>query len=303
MDGIPTDGIPTDGTALDGIALDGTYTWKQARGLGLTRAQIRSDGVPVARGLFVSRALEPDLATRCRAWAVRLPDDAAFGMDTAAALMGAPCPPTGTLHAVLTPRRVLPQFAGIAIHTRRLSTEDVVEDDGLRLTAGAQTFLDLAARLAPRDLLPLGDGLMRLGRLDAAALAGRLQRADRVRGVVRAREWAPHLTGQAGSAPESLLRYWLLSSRLPRPEVQVPILDRWGRAVAHADLGWARWKVALEYEGRQHAERDQFGRDIDRYSLMAADGWLVLRFANRHGPSAVIDRTTRALVSRGWRPC
>ena len=40
--------------------------------------------------------------------------------------------------------------------------------------------------------------------------------------------------------------------------------------------------MALEYEGRQHADRDQFGRDIDRYSLMAADGWLVLRFAARH---------------------
>jgi very-short-patch-repair endonuclease len=60
--------------------------------------------------------------------------------------------------------------------------------------------------------------------------------------------------------------------------------------------------VALEYEGRQHAERDQFGRDVDRYSLMAADGWLVLRFANRHGMSAVLDRTRRALISRGWQP-
>ena len=67
----------------------------------------------------------------------------------------------------------------------------------------------------------------------------------------------------------------------------MPIHDRWGRAVAHADLGYARWKVALEYEGRQHAEPDQFGRDIDRYSLLAADGWLTLRFADRHvnGPA------------------
>ena len=34
---------------------------------------------------------------------------------------------------------------------------------------------------------------------------------------------------------------------------------------------------------------DQFGRDIDRYSLMAADGWLILRFAARHvnGPAVV----------------
>ncbi len=37
---------------------------------------------------------------------------------------------------------------------------------------------------------------------------------------------------------------------------------------------------------------------------MAADGWLVLRFAGRHlhGPVVVVDRTRRALASRGWRP-
>jgi very-short-patch-repair endonuclease len=74
--------------------------------------------------------------------------------------------------------------------------------------------------------------------------------------------------------------------------------------VAHGDLGYPEWKVLLKYEGRQHAESDQFGRDIDRYSLMAADGWLTLRFAARHigGPVAVVERTRRALVSRGWRP-
>jgi very-short-patch-repair endonuclease len=73
--------------------------------------------------------------------------------------------------------------------------------------------------------------------------------------------------------------------------------------VAHGDLGYDEWKVLLEYEGRQHAERAQFGRDIERYSLMAADGWLVLRFASGHveSPRTVVDRTRRALLSRGFR--
>jgi very-short-patch-repair endonuclease len=80
--------------------------------------------------------------------------------------------------------------------------------------------------------------------------------------------------------------------------------DRRGRAVVHADLGYERWKVALEYEGRAHAEPEQFGRDIDRYSLMAADGWLLLRYAAVHlrRPATVVERTRRALLSRGWRP-
>jgi hypothetical protein len=120
--------------------------------------------------------------------------------------------------------------------------------------------------------------------------------------VVRARRWAPHLSGDAASPRESLLRYWLLCSDLPAPEVQLPIVDPRGRQVARADLGYARWRIALEYEGRQHADEAQFRRDIDRYSLMAADDWLVLRFASRHGPIAVVERTRRALINRGWRP-
>jgi hypothetical protein len=100
------------------------------------------------------------------------------------------------------------------------------------------------------------------------------------------------------------MRYWLLTSDLPAPVPQVPVHDGWGRVVAHGDLGYPDWRVLLEYEGRQHADAGQFGRDIDRYSLMAADGWLVMRFAARHvqGPTAVVGRTRRALISRGWRP-
>ena len=69
----------------------------------------------------------------------------------------------------------------------------------MRLTSGAQTYLDMASLLWPPDLLALGDAVMRVGVLDAVGLAQLLARADRVRGVVRARAWAPHLTGESGS--------------------------------------------------------------------------------------------------------
>ena len=288
---------------MDGIPLDETYTWSTARAGGVTRSQIRIDGIRIARGLYVSRSAELDLRARCRAWAQVLPRDAAFGLGTAVALLDAGAAPS-PVHVVVSPRRVVPQRSGITVHVRSLADGDVTEADGLRVTSGAQTFLDMAAVLSPAELLALGDALLRGGHLDHEALGRRLARAGRVRGVVRARQWAPHLSAAAGSHPESTLRYWLLVSDLPAPELQVPILDPSGREVVHADLGYSRWKVALEYEGRQHAECDQFGRDIDRYSLMAADGWLTLRFAARHlgRPHAVVGRTRRALESRGWRP-
>lgn len=287
---------------MDGIPLGPAYTWSDARRLGVTRRQIRADGVELSRGLYLSSAVEPDLTVRCHAWAKVLPADAAFGFLTAARLYGVSDSASTTVHSVMRPRRVLPQRPGLRIHVRRLQAEDVVEHDGIRVTSGAQTFLDLAAVLPAPDLFVLGDRLMRAGRLRHDDLARRLGRADRVRGVVRARRWAPHLTGGAASPRESLMRHWLLDSDLPEPAVQVPVLDSRGRVVAHGDLGYPEWKVLIEYEGRQHAEIGQFGRDVDRYSLMAADGWLVLRFAAHHGRHAVVERTRRALVNRGWRP-
>ncbi len=218
-------------------------------------------------------------------------------------MLGAPVDPPRLHHVVLTPRRVLPQRNELVVHRRVLEPQDVVEHRGLRLTSGAQTFLDMAQSLWPDDLVAVGDALLRAGHMSTASLTERLVRADRVRGVVRARACAPLLSPEAMSRPESLIRYWVTTSDLPFPQAQIPIRDRWGVVRAHADLGFEEWQVALEYEGRQHADADQFGRDIDRYSLMAADGWVALRFARKQLSRAVVlDRTRRTLLSRGWRP-
>ncbi|KGH47742.1 hypothetical protein IN07_05585 [Modestobacter caceresii] len=281
------------------------FTTATARSAGLTRAALRgSSYVRLAHGLVVRLDDALDERERLALLATVLPPDAAFSHQTAAALLGAQLAPPPHPHVALTPRRVLPQHAGLVVHGRRLAAEDVVLDRGLRGTSGAQTFLDVAAVLPPQELVAVGDALLRAGHLDAARLGARLGRADRVRGVVRARTCAPLLSPLAQSRPESVMRYWLLASELPDPEPQVPVTDRWGREVAHGDLGYREWKLLLEYEGRQHADTEQFGRDVDRYSLMAADGWLVLRFARSHllRPQVVVDRTRRALLSRGWRP-
>lgn len=286
------------------MSLPPTWTPAEARTAGLSRSRLRGSGfVRLAHGLTARLDDAVDEVQRLQLLARVLPDDAAFSHATAAALLGVPVAPPARAHIALTPRRVLPQRAQFVVHARRLLDADVVQHRGLRLTSGAQTYLDLAETLPPWELVAVGDALLRTGHLDASSLTARLVRASRVRGVLRARDCAPLLSPLAMSRPESVIRYWLATSHLPTPVPQVPVLDRWGRPVAHADLGYEEWKVALEYEGRQHADHDQFGRDVDRYSLMAADGWLVLRFAGRHlhGPSVVLDRTGRALLSRGWR--
>ncbi|MGY1618412.1 hypothetical protein ACI797_16860 [Geodermatophilus sp. SYSU D00691] len=280
------------------------YTAASARAAGLTRGRLRGSAyLRLSHDLVVRLDDAIDLRERLALLATALPRDAAYSHLTAAALLGAHVDAPPRPHIALTPRRVFPQRADLVVHGRLLDPCDVVEHQGLRLTSGPQTFLDLAHPLPPAELVAVGDALLRAGHLTPESLAQRLARADRVRGVVRARACAPLLSAEAMSRPESLLRYWLIDSDLPDPTPQVPVHDRWGREVAHGDLGYAEWRVLLEYEGQQHAHVDRFGSDIDRYSLMAADGWLVLRFAKRHlNRGTVVERTRRALVSRGWRP-
>src|SRR5688500_1610161 len=106
---------PDDARRVDGIPLPASCTWAAARSAGVTRRQVDQDGVRLGRGLYLSRAVEPDLIARCTAWAQVLPPDCAFSGVTAAVILGAPlCEPT-RLHVAVTPRRVLPQHAGLMV--------------------------------------------------------------------------------------------------------------------------------------------------------------------------------------------
>ncbi|MCO7219887.1 hypothetical protein [Klenkia sp. PcliD-1-E] len=195
-----------------------TYTLATARDAGLTRSQLRGGRhVPISHDLVVRLDAAIDVRERLAVSATALPPDAAYSHTTAAHLLGAHVDLPARSHVVLTPRRVLPQRADLVVHTRRLGPPDVVDLDGLRVTSAEQTFLDLAAVLPPAELVAVGDALLRPGHLTAADLAARLDRVERVRGVVRARECAPLLVAGAMTRPESLMRYWLVESPLPDP--------------------------------------------------------------------------------------
>jgi hypothetical protein len=279
------------------------YTLAAAEVAELTRAELRADGHRVFRGVYRSRAVPATLATTVEAALSVLPLGAVASHRTAAALLGAPIRPGLPWEFAVPPGVYRARRPGMRIHVRDLAAADERLHGGLRVTSGTQTWLDLAASLPPDELVAVGDALYRGGHLDAGTVAERLARADGIRGVVRARACAPLLTPLAASRPESLIRYWVIDSDLPDPRPQIPIRDRWGREVAHADLGYEKWKIALEYEGRQHAERRQFGQDLERYTLMAADGWLVLRFgaADLDRRGRVLNRIADALRSRGAR--
>ncbi|GAA4777157.1 endonuclease domain-containing protein [Microbacterium gilvum] len=190
---------------------------------------------------------------------------------------------------------------------------DVTEHDGFRLTTPASTWATLAPFLSVRDLVVVGDHMVRLERipgtsrlrrpplasideLAAAAAAGR-----RV-GVGKLLDALPHVRTGSASRPETVTRLILLDAGLPEPELNADIFDEDGELVACGDLVYRRARVVVEFEGDGHRERAQFLRDIDRYQRLTEIGWDRVRLTGHHvfrQPAEVVRRVSDALLRAG----
>ena len=107
----------------------------------------------------------------------------------------------------------------------------------------------------------------------------------------------------AQSPPESELRVRLVLAGLPRPVAQHPVRLASG-LVLHPDLAWPEFRVAIEYDGRWHADDEQLHRDRQRLNQLVGAGWLVLHVTSRrlrHDFPSLVREVQAALARRGWR--
>lgn len=91
----------------------------------------------------------------------------------------------------------------------------------------------------------------------------------------------------------------LIDAGFPRPQTQIPVLGPDGYPRYFLDMGWEELKLAVEYEGVQHA--DQLGYDIVRADYITRAGWTHVRVAAGHRRPAIIARVEREW-DRLWRP-
>lgn len=281
--------------------------------LGVTRARLRAaDLNSPFHGIRSSTTVPPSsLIQQCLAYAPRLTPWQFFSHETALALRG-----------VCTPEWPYVPQIHVSAHrpAREPRTQGVV---GHRLQARAPAFsagpLDLpvehpvrawrqCGRLWPLDdLVAAADALLsgRPPMADAEQLRSEVSEMGDVRGgVLRA---AVDLARPGVRSPrETRLRLLLARNGLPTPEVNADIFDSRGVFVAEIDLAFPRWMVAVEYDGRVHAEDErQFARDADRWAAIRAAGWGHVRVLNhylRDGGAPAVDLARDALVRAGWRP-
>lgn len=287
------------------------FTFGSALASGVTLNRLRrKDVVNVGRGLYRPADWDFDLEGAARALSAASPG-AWISHVTAARLRCQLLPPwladSTELH--LSKPRSLPAVRrkGVSGHTV-LALEDEIElIDGIRMSTRSRTWLDLARILPLKDLVSMGDELIRIPRVD---FEGRTQPYDTVaglrilaarhpnlQGIVRAREALDLMRVGADSAPESLLRLAIADAGLPQPELQVPLRAGDGRSPS-ADLAYRHRRLAIQY----HLGDAQILSDRRRDRAFESAGWTVLVFDT----SDLADDFQQAVVKikkglrKGW---
>ena len=267
----------------------------------LTFRELRRFHEAIYPGVWLPRGVELDAAGRARAawlWSGR---QAVVSGLSAAALHGAkwiePDAPASLIH---TNRRA-PK--GVLVSSDTVADGEVVVIKGLPVTTPARTAFDLGRGLTEREGVPRLDALMNATEVKVADVESVMQQHPRARGTSRLRRTLTMVDGGAESPYESATRLVLLGAGLPAPDTQIAICDPWGRAFARLDMGWPRWKVAVEYDGAQHwTDGRQRAWDIERTLLLEEAGWVIIRVSAdllRRRPDVIVDRADSAVKARG----
>jgi hypothetical protein len=240
-----------------------------------------------------------------RAVTLAAPREAVLGGLTAASLWSMRGPLTGPadpVEVILPPGLRWNPGPGVVVRTAAISG-DVVTDDALRHTARTRTAVDLIRRGRRDDAVVLLDRLVqrRVAFLDDVRKAA--DRLPRCRGSSQARQAAALADGLAESPPETRLRLIIRRliirrAGLPDPVAQFAVRHE-GRVVARVDFGYPEQKLAIEYDGAWHGERDQFTKDRARLNRLLAAGWRVpfVTAADLRDPEALAARIAAALAA------
>ncbi|WP_425569396.1 DUF559 domain-containing protein [Nonomuraea salmonea] len=161
-----------------------------------------------------------------------------------------------------------------------------------------RTALDCARWLPRTEAVAILDRFARRG-VDLEALWHRPLNSWRLRDTLS-------LADRGAASPrESWLRVILVDGGLPRPTTQIKVQLSEDRS-AYLDLGWEEYKVAVEYDGREHhtSPADQ-QHDTDRREELRRRGWRVIAVRRDVIPAQIADllhQVANTLIEQGWQP-
>lgn len=278
------------------------FTVAEARAAGLTSRSLEGRRFQrVHRGVYVLAELL--LTTRIR-WEAALlagPTDAVISHRSAQTIYGPELRGGDDRIHLSTRRNAVCRDDAIVVH-RRLHPIAVRHIHGLPVTSPARTFVDCALALTFVQLVVFGDWLIRRKRVTFDELLEYCH-GRHLDGVVAARRAMQYLVADARSPMETLVRLMLVLAGLPHPACNAKVFDDAGRKIATVDMLYARFKVAVEYDGRWHeASADERRWLRDRRERLEKHGWtvIVIHDTDLPRPVLIVTRVHAALVRGGY---
>lgn len=136
-------------------------------------------------------------------------------------------------------------------HRGHLLVEDLTVRGGIPLTSGTRTALDMIAIADVPHALVTVNGLLRAGETTRELLERRAAGLEHDPHTAT----MPIVLGLADarceSAGESRSLHLFWRQHLPKPQLQVEVLDAFGRVAGRVDFAWPELGVFLEFDGKE----------------------------------------------------
>jgi very-short-patch-repair endonuclease len=257
----------------------------------------------VFRGVFISADVPDSPFVRAEAALTLHPPTAFASHTTAALLYDLPVPVDARVHVTVPTDRDRRSRPEIRNHvTNKLPR--VAMWRGLRVSHPFRMFVELASMLSLVDLVVVGDALVKLFKVKAARLVEEC-RASTAHHAATALRAARFVRDGVDSPMESRLRMLIVLAGLPEPDVNHKIRDERGRLLRRLDLSYPALRLIVEYDGRQHIEREEsWDSDLARREEFDDEGWRILVVTAKgiyRQPERTLGRVLRALKARGCR--
>jgi hypothetical protein len=294
------------GTPIPPELLSRPFRRREADDLGLSRRVLQGRRfVRLFDDVYAVMEIADDPLIRAKAVQLANPG-AALSHDSAAGHYGLPLPRRVGSH-VTVPRGRLRSITPIPPSGDRTRVHETRQPetwtyDGWLVTLPERTLTDLGQTFGLLDLVAVGDALVRRELTTPEALIDAAQAARRP-GVRAARRSAALVRPRVDSATETRLRLLTVLAGLPEPETGRDIYDGHGAWIARPDLSYPKLRIAIEYDGRHHAESGrQWAKDIGRREHYDRSDWRLIVVTSHHlyrQPGPTIMRILELLHERG----
>jgi hypothetical protein len=315
-----------DVSVLPPLVTTGSVLRREALDLGLSSAEVERllrcgawvrirPGAYAERATWVQKTPEQQHLVRAQAVLRALAEPAALAHVSAAVAHGLPLwnADLSLVHVVRPARRHGARVeAGVAHHSAQLPAEHLATAAGVPVTSLTRTVLDVSRSVAFESAVVTADAALHRGVVTPQALREMLFWMQDWPGARAAGRAIAFADPRAESVGESRGRVFCHVQGLPRPELQVEIVDDLGLLLARVDFLFREQRTVGEFDGRMKYRAETAGMPGEdvvwleklREDAVRARGFEVVRFywADFDRPRQLSRRFTDAFARGLARP-